>query len=86
MAVRRVARGRPERQRITACRTRCQRCELLAAGRPELEHYGGLIARASATAARRAGGGFEVSTGDGEPVSARRLVVTTVFDDATAAS
>lgn len=55
--------------------------ELLAAGRAEVEHYGGLIARATATAARRAGGGFEVRTGDGEPVRARRLVATTGLAD-----
>src|SRR6185437_9469160 len=55
--------------------------ELLAAGRKEAEQYGALIVRAEATAARPAGAGFEVTTGDGETVLARRLVVTTGLTD-----
>ncbi len=55
--------------------------ELLAAGRKEAEQYGALIVRAEATTARRAGDGFEVTTGDGENIRARRLVVTTGLTD-----
>jgi len=55
--------------------------ELLAAGRREVEAYGGLIVSAEATAARRDGDGFAVTTGDGSQVRARRLVVTTGLVD-----
>jgi len=55
--------------------------ELLALGRKEAEQYGALIVPAEATGARRAQGGFEVSTADGETVSARRLIVTTGLAD-----
>jgi thioredoxin reductase len=55
--------------------------ELLAAGRGEVEAYGGLIVGAEATAARRDGDGFAVTTGDGAEVRARRLVVTTGLVD-----
>jgi thioredoxin reductase len=50
--------------------------ELLAAGRCEVEAYGGLIVRTEATQARRDGDGFAVTTRDGGVVRARRLVVT----------
>jgi len=58
--------------------------ELLAAGRGEVEAYGGVIVSAEATAARRDGDGFAVTTGDGPGdslVRARRLVVTTGLVD-----
>jgi thioredoxin reductase len=55
--------------------------ELLAAGRKEAEQYGALIVRAEAAAARRAGDGFEVTTGDDETILARRLIVTTGLTD-----
>jgi thioredoxin reductase len=55
--------------------------ELLAAGRREVEAYGGLIVSAQATAARRDGDGFAVATGDGAEVRARRLVVSTGLID-----
>jgi thioredoxin reductase len=55
--------------------------ELLGEGRAEVEAYGGVIVRAAATGARRAGDGFEVTTGGGEVIQARRLVVTTGLTD-----
>ncbi|MGH3399503.1 MAG: NAD(P)/FAD-dependent oxidoreductase [Streptosporangiaceae bacterium] len=55
--------------------------ELLTAGRKEAEQYGALILRTEAMAARRADDGFEVTTGDGETVLARRLIVTTGLTD-----
>ena len=58
--------------------------ELLAAGRAEVEGYGGVIVSAEATAARPDGNGFLVTTGAGSkvsPVWARRLVVTTGLVD-----
>jgi thioredoxin reductase len=55
--------------------------ELLGEGRAEVEAYGGVIVRAEATGARRAGDGFAVTTGDGEVIEARRLVVTTGLTD-----
>jgi thioredoxin reductase len=58
--------------------------ELLAAGRCEVEAYGGVIVAASATSARRDGDGFygfAVTTGDGGEVRARRLVVCTGLVD-----
>jgi thioredoxin reductase len=55
--------------------------ELLAAGRRDVEAYGGVIVDAEATTARRDGDGFAVTTGDGSQVHARRLVVTTGLID-----
>jgi thioredoxin reductase len=55
--------------------------ELLAVGRDEAEAYGGQIVRASATEARRAHGGFAVTTSGGEVIHARRLVVATGLTD-----
>jgi thioredoxin reductase len=55
--------------------------ELLAAGRSEVEAYGGRIVGAEATDARRDGDGFAVALGDGDVVRARRLVVTTGLVD-----
>jgi thioredoxin reductase/SAM-dependent methyltransferase len=55
--------------------------ELVEIGRKEVEHYGGLIMRATAVAARSTDHGFEVSLDSGESVAARRLLVTTGLTD-----
>jgi thioredoxin reductase len=55
--------------------------ELLALGRDEVEAYGGLIVATAATGARRTDDGFAVTTGDGQVIRARRLVVATGLTD-----
>ncbi|NJP45758.1 NAD(P)/FAD-dependent oxidoreductase [Actinacidiphila epipremni] len=56
--------------------------QLLAAGRAEVEGYGGRIRRGTATAAeRRPGGGFLVTLDDGTTLTASRLLVTTGLTD-----
>lgn len=56
--------------------------ELLAAGRAEVEGYGGRIRRGTATAAeRRPDGAFAVTLDDGGTVTASRLLVTTGLTD-----
>lgn len=53
----------------------------LAAGRAEVESYGGRFLGGEAVAARRHGEGFVVTMADGERVAARRLIVTTGLVD-----
>lgn len=56
--------------------------DLVAAGRAEVEHYGGRLIDAAAVSARRVGsGGFEVGLAGGGVVRARRLVATTGLVD-----
>jgi thioredoxin reductase len=56
--------------------------ELLAAGRDEVASYGGHLVRGTVTSIRpRHEEGFEVTTGDGEVVGARRILVTTGLRD-----
>jgi thioredoxin reductase/2-polyprenyl-3-methyl-5-hydroxy-6-metoxy-1,4-benzoquinol methylase len=55
--------------------------ELVKIGRAEVEHYGGIVRRATAVAARRTDDGFEVELDDGPPVMARRLLVATGLTD-----
>jgi thioredoxin reductase len=55
--------------------------ELFAAGRAEVESYGGTIVSASAAAVDRADGGFRVLLDDGAAVVGRRLLVTTGLVD-----
>jgi thioredoxin reductase len=56
--------------------------ELLAAGRRELQQYGGTVREGAAVGARRDGdAGFVVELGDGATVAARRLLVATGLVD-----
>lgn len=56
--------------------------DLVAAGRAEVEHYGGRLIDVEAVSARQAdGAGFEVGLAVGGVVRARRLVVTTGLVD-----
>ena len=55
--------------------------ELLAAGRRELEQYGGSVRQGTAVGARSDGDGFVVELGDGSAVGARRLLVATGLVD-----
>lgn len=55
--------------------------DLVATGRAEVERYGGEVVDGEVVAARRAEGGFEVTLGDGQVVTARRLLVTTGLVD-----
>lgn len=55
--------------------------ELVAAGRAEVERYGGVLLDGEAVAARRRNDGFEVSLADGRVVRSRRLLVTTGLVD-----
>jgi thioredoxin reductase len=56
--------------------------ELLAAGRAEVTGYGGAIVTDAVTRLTPdPAGGFEVSLAEGDPVSARRLLVTTGLRD-----
>ncbi len=56
--------------------------QLIAAGRAEVEHYGGLLIDGEALSARRVGeDGFQVGLADGGAVRARRLLVTTGLAD-----
>lgn len=55
--------------------------ELVEAGQREVDRYGGLMYHATATAARRTPGGFEVDLDDAQTVRARRLVVATGLVD-----
>lgn len=55
--------------------------ELLAAGRVELESYGGQVHQAAVISARRVHRGFEVALDDGSTCTARRLLVTTGLVD-----
>ena len=55
--------------------------ELLAAGRRELEGYGGTVVSGTAVAARAAADGFAVELDDGSTLRARRLLVATGLVD-----
>lgn len=55
--------------------------EFVAAGRAEVAGYGGTVLDAEATAVRREGTGFAVTTADGRELTARRLLVTTGLVD-----
>jgi thioredoxin reductase len=55
--------------------------DLLAAGRAEVEGYGGRLERGRVTSAGRRDDGFTVSLADGRTVLARRLLVTTGLVD-----
>jgi thioredoxin reductase/SAM-dependent methyltransferase len=55
--------------------------ELLAAGRKEVEQYGGVIVAGEARQARRIPGGFAVTADGGRVFTARRLLVTTGLTD-----
>jgi thioredoxin reductase len=55
--------------------------ELVAAGRLEVQGYGGEIRAGRVTGARRVDGGFAVSLADGAVVTARRLLVATGATD-----
>jgi thioredoxin reductase/SAM-dependent methyltransferase len=55
--------------------------ELIAIGRKEVDHYGGLVLHGEARAAHRTADGFEVTLDDGSLVTARRLLVTTGLVD-----
>lgn len=56
--------------------------DLMAAGRAEVQHYGGLLIDGEAVSARRDGtDGFQVGVAGGGVVRARRLVVTTGLVD-----
>jgi thioredoxin reductase/SAM-dependent methyltransferase len=55
--------------------------ELLAAGRVEVERYGGVLLPGEATEAHHTDGGFAVSVAGGEPLHARRLLVASGLVD-----
>lgn len=55
--------------------------DLLAAGRGEVESYGGLVVRDRVTALRRTPNGFEVLRSGGAPLTSRRVLVTTGLRD-----
>ncbi|MDQ0692774.1 NAD(P)/FAD-dependent oxidoreductase [Arthrobacter sp. W4I7] len=55
--------------------------EFLAAGREELERYGGTAAAGRVASARRDGGNFVLSLEDGSTCSARRLLITSGTED-----
>jgi thioredoxin reductase len=55
--------------------------ELLAIGRAEVEHYGGMIIPGEVTSAHRVGSGFELTLADGRRAAARRLIVATGLVD-----
>lgn len=55
--------------------------ELLAAGRQELERYGGRVVSGNAVAAWQGDTGFEVTLETGTSISARRLIVTSGLTD-----
>jgi thioredoxin reductase len=55
--------------------------ELLAAGRTEVEGYGGLLLNARVERVRRMTDGFDVLVPDLEPLHARRVLVTTGLRD-----
>ncbi|WP_129841600.1 NAD(P)/FAD-dependent oxidoreductase [Streptomyces sp. RFCAC02] len=55
--------------------------ELLRAGRDEVTGYGGRVVDGRAVSARRADGGFAVTTDAGRVLRARRLLVTTGLTD-----
>jgi len=55
--------------------------ELLAAGRAEVTGYGGEVVHATATSVARQAGRFRIVLQDGNPVTARRLLVTTGLVD-----
>ncbi|WP_300012503.1 NAD(P)/FAD-dependent oxidoreductase [Pseudonocardia sp.] len=59
----------------------CPPGELLAAGRAELDGYGGTVVDGSVTAAEPVEGGFRVRLAGGETVHARRLLLTTGLVD-----
>jgi len=55
--------------------------EFLAAGRAELERYGGTAAAGYVASARREEGNFVLSLEDGSTCSARRLLITSGIED-----
>ena len=55
--------------------------ELLAAGRSELESYGGTAITGVVTSARRQGDTFVLSLDGGSTCSARRLLITSGIQD-----